>query len=82
MSISTYDGDESHLLDWGEFIAFLSGRRSPYVTLSLYPKTEALAKVIDRGGEAPQQQQEGEEEEEQGQQHYSPPDFEGGAHPK
>ena len=40
VSLSTYDGDESHLLNWGEFLAFLGGRRNPYVTVSLFPKAE------------------------------------------
>lgn len=38
MSISIYDGDETHLLNWTEFLAFLAGKRNPYVTVALLPK--------------------------------------------
>ena len=41
MSLSTYDGDETHLLSWNEFLAFLAGRRNPYVTAILLPKMPA-----------------------------------------
>ena len=67
----------------------MSGRRNPYVTLSLYP-TE-----VGTGSSSSSQREDKEEEEGEGeggeegamaggegQEHYSPPDYEGGAHPK
>jgi hypothetical protein len=49
--LSTYDGDESHVLDWSEFVAFLAGRRNPYVTVSLYPKAQRSEHALEAASE-------------------------------
>lgn len=69
-----YNGDESHVLEWSQFLAFLSGRRSPYVTVSLFPKSTDDEDEKEGGEE--------EEREREEELQISRVDQDGGATPK
>lgn len=78
MCLCAYNGDESHVLEWSQFLAFLSGRRSPYVTVSLFPK------ATDDEDETKEGEDEDEEEEREKDEELqiSRVDQDGGATPK
>lgn len=47
----TYNSDFSCCMAWPEFLAFLSGRLNPYVTLSLFPKVKGEGGGLEKDQE-------------------------------
>ena len=73
VTLSTYDGDISMVLDWSDFLAHLNGFRNPYASLELLPKKVACV----RGGKLSKEAEASTSNFKSGL-----PDIEGGSHPK